>query len=99
MRMLLALTALIGLVATAAADEPKTKPTPTKPAAKPDKPAPILKVGDPAPATTGPFAEFARRMQDPTTMQFAALLNPPQDRDAVNTREYGLSRVDITELV
>jgi thiol-disulfide isomerase/thioredoxin len=43
MRMLLTIAALVGLVATAHADD-------AKPAPKPDKPAPSLKVGDPAPA-------------------------------------------------
>ena len=42
----------------------------------------------PSGPTTGPFAEFARAIQDPSTMQYAALLNPPQTRDAVNTRAW-----------
>ncbi len=43
--------------------------------------------------TTGPFADLARAMQDPTTMQYAALLNPPQTRDAVNTREWRAAEI------
>jgi CubicO group peptidase (beta-lactamase class C family) len=32
-------------------------------------------------------------MQDPTSMQWAALLNPPQDRDAVNTRAWRAAEI------
>lgn len=58
-----------------------------------NKPAPARAPSEPAPAAAGPFAEFARLMQDPTTMQHAALLNPPQDRDAVNTREWRAAEI------
>ena len=58
-----------------------------------NKPAPTRAPGDPAPSATGPFAEFARRMQDPTTMQWAALLNPAHDRDAVNTRAWRAAEI------
>jgi len=58
-----------------------------------NKPAPIKTPGDPAPAATGPLAEFGRRMQDPTSMQWAAFLNPPQDRDAVNTRAWRAAEI------
>jgi CubicO group peptidase (beta-lactamase class C family) len=58
-----------------------------------NKPAPTRTRGDPAPSVTGPFAEFARRMQDPTTMQWAALLNPAQDRDSVNTRAWRAAEI------
>jgi CubicO group peptidase (beta-lactamase class C family) len=58
-----------------------------------NKPAPVGKPDDPPPSMSGPFAEFARRMQDPTTMQWAALLNPPQDRDAVNTRAWRAAEI------
>ena len=34
------------------------------------------------------FAEFGRLIGKPGTMQWAAFLNPPQDRDAVNTRAW-----------
>ncbi len=44
---------------------------------------------DPAAAeAAAQFAEFGRRMQDPASMQSLALLNPPQPRDAVNTRAW-----------
>jgi CubicO group peptidase (beta-lactamase class C family) len=56
-----------------------------------NKPAPTTPQTHPAP--TEPLAEFARRMQDPTTMQWAALLNPPQDRDAVNTRAWRAAEI------
>jgi CubicO group peptidase (beta-lactamase class C family) len=55
--------------------------------------APTKTAGNPAPATTAGFAEFARCMQDPNTMQYAALLNPPQDRDAVNTRAWRAAEI------
>ena len=32
-------------------------------------------------------------MRDPTTMQWAAFLNPPQDRDAVNTRAWRAAEI------
>jgi CubicO group peptidase (beta-lactamase class C family) len=41
----------------------------------------------------GPFAEFVRRLQDPTTMQWAALMNPPPERDAVNTRAWRAAEI------
>ena len=44
-------------------------------------------------AQSGLFAEFARRMQDVTTMQWAAFQNPPQDRDAVNTRAWRAAEI------
>jgi CubicO group peptidase (beta-lactamase class C family) len=46
-----------------------------------------------SPPTSGPFAELARAMQDPTTLQYSALLNPPQARDAVNTREWRAAEI------
>jgi CubicO group peptidase (beta-lactamase class C family) len=57
-----------------------------------NKPVPA---GSPAtpPPTTGPFAEFVRLMQDPASMQWAALLNPPMDRDAVNTRAWRAAEI------
>lgn len=58
-----------------------------------NKPAPTRGPGDPAPSATGPLAEFARRMQDPTSMQWAAFMNPPQDRDAVNTRAWRAAEI------
>ena len=58
-----------------------------------NKPASVKKPDDPPPSAAGPFAEFARRLQDPTTMQWAALLNPPQDRDAVNTRAWRAAEI------
>jgi len=39
------------------------------------------------------FAAFARAVRDPTTMQGAAFLNPPQDRDAVNTRAWRAAEI------
>jgi CubicO group peptidase (beta-lactamase class C family) len=42
---------------------------------------------------TGPFAEFARAIQDPATMQYAALMNPPQTRDAVNSRAWRAAEI------
>ncbi len=50
-----------------------------------NKPAPAV---SPAPPAAGPFAEFSRLMQQPGTLQWAALFNPPQDRDLVNTRAW-----------
>jgi CubicO group peptidase (beta-lactamase class C family) len=41
----------------------------------------------------GPFAEFVRRLQDPTTMQWAALMNPPPERGAVNTRAWRAAEI------
>lgn len=58
-----------------------------------NKPAPVRNPGDTAPATPAAFAEFGRRVQDPDTMQWAALLNPPQDRDAVNTRAWRAAEI------
>jgi len=58
-----------------------------------NKPAAVRKPDEPPSSAAGPFAEFARRMQDPTTMQWAALLNPPQDRDAVNTRKWRAAEI------
>jgi CubicO group peptidase (beta-lactamase class C family) len=57
-----------------------------------NKPAP-KSTADASTAVTGPFAEFARAMQDPTTMQSAGFLNPPQDRAAVNTREWRAAEI------
>jgi CubicO group peptidase (beta-lactamase class C family) len=45
------------------------------------------------PPTSGPFAELARAMQDPTTLQYSALLNPSQAPDAVNTREWRAAEI------
>jgi CubicO group peptidase (beta-lactamase class C family) len=58
-----------------------------------NKPAPARNPDDPAPTTPAAFAEFARRLQDPSSMQWAALLNPPQDRDAVNTRAWRAAEI------
>ena len=55
-----------------------------------NKPAPVRSPDAPVP---GPFAEFARLMQEPGTLQWAALLNPPQDRDAVNTRAWRAAEI------
>lgn len=52
-----------------------------------NKPAP-QPTSDVQNAAAGPFAEFARAVRDPTTMQGAAFLNPPQDRAAVNSRAW-----------
>jgi CubicO group peptidase (beta-lactamase class C family) len=54
-----------------------------------NKPAPSKPLAPPA----GPLAEFARAIQDPTTMQAAAFLNPPQDRNAVNTRAWRAAEI------
>ena len=40
------------------------------------------------PAPNPSFAEFGQLMMKPGTMQWAAFLNPPQDRNAVNTRQW-----------
>jgi CubicO group peptidase (beta-lactamase class C family) len=56
-----------------------------------NKPAPASKPDDAVVAA--PFAEFARRLQDPASMQWAALLNPPQERDAVNTRAWRAAEI------
>jgi CubicO group peptidase (beta-lactamase class C family) len=53
----------------------------------------VPKLDDPAPTEPGPFAEFARRMRDQTTMQWNAMLNPPMDRDAVNTRAWRAAEI------
>jgi len=58
-----------------------------------NKPAPARSPGDPLPTAAAAFAEFGRRLQDPTSMQWAALLNPPQDRDAVNTRAWRAAEI------
>jgi CubicO group peptidase (beta-lactamase class C family) len=59
-----------------------------------NKPAPAPKPDAPAQgAASAAFAEVAKRMQDPTTMQWAALMNPPQDRDAVNTRAWRAAEI------
>lgn len=55
----------------------------------------------PAPQSTGEMqspaagasAEFAKAVRDPTTMQGAAFLNPPQDRDAVNSRAWRAAEI------
>lgn len=57
-----------------------------------NKPAPDSSA-DSGFTVTGPFAEFARAVRDPTTMQGAAFLNPPQDRAAVNTREWRAAEI------
>jgi len=41
----------------------------------------------------GPFAEFARAVRDPTTMQGAAFRNPPQSSSAVNTRAWRAAEI------
>lgn len=46
-----------------------------------------------AAATPDQFAAFARAVRDPTTMQGAAFLNPPQDRGAVNTRAWRAAEI------
>lgn len=58
-----------------------------------NKPVMPRKPNDPSASTTGPFAEISRRMQDPTSMQWAAFFNPPQDRDAVNTRAWRAAEI------
>jgi CubicO group peptidase (beta-lactamase class C family) len=55
-----------------------------------NKPAPVAK---PDAAAAAPFAEFARKLQDPTTMQWAAMMNPPQQPDAVNTRAWRAAEI------
>jgi CubicO group peptidase (beta-lactamase class C family) len=57
-----------------------------------NRPAPTNPPASAAP-TTGPFAELARAMQDRTTLQYAALLNPPQAPNAVNTREWRAAEI------
>jgi len=61
------------------------KPVPSAP------PPPAASASPPTPPAA--FAEFARLLQDPTTMQHAALLNPPMDRDAVNTRAWRAAEI------
>jgi CubicO group peptidase (beta-lactamase class C family) len=58
-----------------------------------NKPARAPKPDDPAPSVSESFAELARRLKDPSTMQWAALLNPPMDRDAVNTRAWRAAEI------
>jgi CubicO group peptidase (beta-lactamase class C family) len=58
-----------------------------------NKPSKAGPAGGSTPSASGPWAEFARRMQDPTTLQWAALLNPAQDRDAVNTRAWRAAEI------
>ena len=58
-----------------------------------NKPAPVGALAGSTSTATGPFLEMARRMQDPTTMQWAAFMNPPQDRDAVNTRAWRAAEI------
>ncbi|MBS0422750.1 MAG: beta-lactamase family protein [Proteobacteria bacterium] len=58
-----------------------------------NKPAPVRTQDDPMRSMTGAFAEFGRRMQDTTTMQWAAFRNPTQDRDAVNTRAWRAAEI------
>lgn len=41
----------------------------------------------------GPMGEFIRRFRDPTSMQYAALMNPQQPRDAVNTRAWRAAEI------
>jgi CubicO group peptidase (beta-lactamase class C family) len=56
------------------------KPRPTEP---PEGPA----------TTAGSFVAFAHAVRDPTTMQGAAFLNPPQDSGAVNTRAWRAAEI------
>jgi CubicO group peptidase (beta-lactamase class C family) len=58
-----------------------------------NRPATASSMSSQSPPTSGPFAELARAMQDPTTLQYSALLNPPQARDAVNTREWRAAEI------
>jgi CubicO group peptidase (beta-lactamase class C family) len=60
-----------------------------------NKAAAVRKPGESGRDTTASaaFAEFARRMQGPTTMQWAAFLNPPEDPDAVNTRAWRAAEI------
>jgi CubicO group peptidase (beta-lactamase class C family) len=58
-----------------------------------NRPAAAGSMSSMAPPTSGPFAELARAMQDPVTLQYSALLNPPQARDAVNTREWRAAEI------
>ncbi len=59
-----------------------------------NKPAAINRgLSYPELSAAGPLADFARRMQDATTMQWGAFLNPPQDRDAVNTRAWRAAEI------
>jgi CubicO group peptidase (beta-lactamase class C family) len=58
-----------------------------------NKPAPVSKPGETAPAPSPQFAEFARLMQDPTSMQNKALMNPRLDRDAVNSRAWRAAEI------
>jgi CubicO group peptidase (beta-lactamase class C family) len=53
-----------------------------------NKPGPLRR-----PIDSEEFAEVARLMRDPTSMQAAAFLNPPQDRNAVNTREWRAAEI------
>lgn len=48
---------------------------------------------DQIPPLSGGMAEFVRAMQDHSTMQYAAFFNPPQTRDAVNTRAWRAAEI------
>ena len=58
-----------------------------------NKPAQPTSQSEAAAAANGAFAELARAMRDPTTMQWAAFLNPPQERNAVNTRQWRAAEI------
>lgn len=58
-----------------------------------NKPAPSGPSRDTASPPTGPLAEFARAVRDPTTMQGAMFSNPPQEAGAVNTREWRAAEI------
>jgi len=45
------------------------------------------------PSMGGAMAEFAKAMQDPTTMQYKALLNPLLPRDVVNSRAWRAAEI------
>jgi CubicO group peptidase (beta-lactamase class C family) len=53
-----------------------------------NKPPPVAKPDEPPPNSSRQFAEFGRLFKDPTSMQYNALMNPPMDRDAVNSRAW-----------
>jgi CubicO group peptidase (beta-lactamase class C family) len=58
-----------------------------------NRPARAPKPDEPPTSEFGSLAEFASRMKDPRTMQWRALLNPPMDRDAVNTRAWRAAEI------
>ena len=58
-----------------------------------NKPSPAIEPGSTPPPPSPQFAEFGRLMQDPTSMQYNALMNPPMERNAVNTRAWRAAEI------